>query len=211
MWKCVKLLIWMTLLWIFKKKTELPKSVLFVSKFEFEKKKKKLLKWYPFTRDFLQQLLFETWQIISYIFQTYLLRPSGKVRLYYLRLLSCRQYVFTVCYPQPCVSGLPAPSVRLRQRVWHVFWIRAQGLYRAQEQGPLCALFFTFLSPDISPVPGRTLKWLCAGRGPLDLCSLASVPWFGGGPYHPSQSPHNNAIKGMLYIPHVVLQQKLDG
>lgn len=40
MWKCVKLLIWMTLLWIFKKKTELPKSVLFVSKFEFEKKKK---------------------------------------------------------------------------------------------------------------------------------------------------------------------------
>lgn len=80
-----------------------------------------------------------------------------------------------------------------------------------RNKGPLCALFFTFLSPDISPVPGRTLKWLCAGRGPLDLCSLASVPWFGGGPYHPSQSPHNNAIKGMLYIPHVVLQQKLDG
>lgn len=51
-------------------------------------------------------------------------------------------------------------------------------------KGPLCALFFTFLSPDISPAPGRTLKWLCAGRGPLDLCSLASVPWFGGGPYH---------------------------
>lgn len=74
-----------------------------------------------------------------------------------------------------------------------------------------CVLCFSH-SSALTSAQFQEGRWNdCAGRGPLDLCSLASVPWFGGGPYHPSQSPHNNAIKGMLYIPHVVLQQKLDG
>lgn len=131
------------------------------------------------------------------IFQTYLLRPSGKVHLYYLRLLSRCQYVFTVCYAQPCVSGVPAPSVRLRQRVWHVFWIRAQGLYRAREQGPpVCSVFPH--SSALTSAQFQEGRWNDCVReeAPLTSAVWLAYPGLVEAPIIPAKAPTTMQSKG---------------
>lgn len=197
----------MILLWIFKK-TELPTSVVFVSKFEKKYIYIYLIKMISIYTWFFTAVSFRNMTGHSDISPQTIGQSTSVLPQTALTLPVCFHCVLStaMCLRRPCpLSPTQAACVAC------VLDLCPRPIQSTGTRAPCVLCFSTFLSPDISPVPGRTLKWLCAGRGPLDLCSLASVPWFGGGPYHPSQSPHNNAIKGMLYIPHVVLQQKLDG
>ncbi|KAK2845120.1 hypothetical protein Q5P01_011779 [Channa striata] len=78
---------------------------------------------------------------------------------------------------------------------------KTRGLVSVGEQGPHCALFSTFLRPYISPAAGRTP--LChVQEGAPDLGGLAARS--------DSRGPSNEAIKGKLYTPRVVLLYQLD-
>lgn len=85
-----------------------------------------------------------------------------------------------------------------------------------ENKAPQCALFSAFLRPDISPAAGRTLPQWHNGcvreEAPLTPAVWLADPGRAGAPaVADSTSPRDNAIKGMLYIPHVVLWHKLGG
>lgn len=80
--------------------------------------------------------------------------------------------------------------------------------------------FYTFLGPDISPAAGKDAASIAENGCVREEAPAPQTPavWLadpakvgGPKPSRTAQAPDNNAIKGMLCIPHVVLGHKLDG
>lgn len=149
-------------------------------------------------------------------FRSYHLKTFVKLHLYHVKLLAGRHYVHFLCFSCSLYffyfSSQP-PLLYLRLRVASGM-DSCQGLFSVGEQGPPVCCF-----PHSSAL---TSAWLQEGRR-LDsetaMCGkrpLTSTVWLvdphqsGGPTIFDSGSPHNNVIRGMLYIPHVVLLYKLD-
>lgn len=154
--------------------------------------------------------------------------PTACQNLLVPHLISCifqtvspqniRSFTYVLLYQKVrFLSSLPSPltSSQAVCGMWFGFLPKDYSLW--ENKAPQCALFSTFLGPDISPTAGRTPLQYWTGcvreEAHPDLGSLAGGPWqsWGAPPSLTAQAPHNNAIKGMLYIPHVVLWHKLDG
>lgn len=121
--------------------------------------------------------------------------------------------VFSVCSP---LFSLPAPSLHLRLCVACGLdsCLRTIHCGRTRPPSVLCFPHSSALT-SARLQEGRCLNSETNGcvreEAPLTQQSGWRTPAGRAPAISDSTSHHNNAIKGMLYIPHVVLQHKLDG
>ena len=149
--------------------------------------------------------------VTLHVSDSYHLKPTVKPRLYYFGV--AKESVFSPSVLPPCPLA-PSQAVCV-----------ACGLdscprtIQCGRTRPPSVLFFPHSSarPSARLKERPRLKSQTAVGGkrppPPDPAVWLADPELSGGPRHLRQHklPNDNAIKGMLYIPHVVLRHKLDG